>query len=114
MGSLCSSDCCCGGVGWWSLGLVGSFLVSFSFLLGVDLCTIDSILPAGALVLVVWWGVGCLCGFWGYFSFDLAFVFDFVLFVFFVVVFFVVVFFVVVFFVVSFSTINKVVAGEKL
>ena len=44
-------------------------------------------------------GVGCLCGFWGYFSFDLAFVFDFVSFVFVVV---------------SFSTINKVVAGEKL
>ena len=104
MGSLCSSDCCCGGVGWGSLGLVGSFfLVSFSFLLGVDLCTIDSILPTGALVLVVWWGVGCLCGFLGYFSFDLAFVLVFVLFVFFVV-----------FFVVSFSTINKVVAGEKL
>ena len=77
------------------------FLVSFSFLLGVDLCTIDSILPAGALVLVVWWGVGCLCGFLGYFSFDLAFVLVFVLFVCFV-------------FVVSFSTINKVVAGEKL
>ena len=91
MGSLYSSDCCCGGVGWGSLGLVGTLLVSFSFLLGVDLCTIDSILPAGALVLVVWWGggVGCLCGFWGYFSFDLAFVLVFVLFVcFFVVVFF--------------------------
>ena len=107
MGSLCSSDCCCGGVGWGSLGLVGSFfLVSFSFLLGVDLCTIDSILPAGALVLVVWWGVGCLCGFLGYFSFDLAFVLVFC----FVCLFFFVVFFVVV----SFSTINKVVAGEKL
>ena len=48
--------------------------------------------------------MGCLCRFWGYFSFDLAFVLVFVLFVFFVVV----------FFVVSFSTINKVVAGEKL
>ena len=84
MGSLCSSDCCCGGVGWGSLGLVGSLLVSFSFLLGVDLCTIDSILPAGALVLMVWWGMGCLCGSWGYFSFDLAFVLVFVsLFVFF-------------------------------
>ena len=107
MGSLCSSDCCCGGVGWGSLGLVGSFfLVSFSFLLGVDLCTIDSILPAGALVLVVGLvGVGCLCGFLGYFSFDLAFVLVFVLFVCLLLLFF---------FVVSFSTINKVVAGEKL
>ena len=54
-------------------------------------------------------GVGCLCGSWGYFSFDLAFVLVFVLFVcFFFGVFFGV------FFVVSFSTINKVVAGEKL
>ena len=104
MGSLCSSDCCCGGVGWGSLGLFGSFLVFFSFLLGVDLCTIDSILPAGALVLVVWWGVGCLCGFWRYFSFDLAFV-SYSCFVCFLLLYF---------FVVSFSTINKVVAGEKL
>ena len=87
MGSLCSSDCCCGGVGWGSLGLVGSLLVSFSFLLGVDLCTIDSILPAGALVLVVWWGVGCLYGSWGYFSFDLAFVLVFFVCLFFLVFF---------------------------
>ena len=65
MGSLCSSDCCCGGVGWGSLGLVGSFLVSFSFLLGVDLCTIDSILPAGALVLVVLWGGWAVCAGFG-------------------------------------------------
>ena len=47
----------------------------FCFLLGVDLCTIDSILLAGALVLVVWWAWAVCAGFWGYFSFDLAFVF---------------------------------------
>ena len=53
----------------------------------------------------LWFGGGwAVCaGFWGYFSFDLAFVLVFVcLFVF------------LFFFVVSFSTINKVVAGEKL
>ena len=47
-----------------------------------------------------------LCGFWGYFSFDLAFVLS--LFVCLFLLFFSF------FFVVSFSTINKVVAGEKL
>ena len=54
----------------------------------------------------LWFGGGwAVCaGFWGYFSFDLAFVLVFVLFVCFFVV----------FFVISFSTINKVVAGEKL
>ena len=35
------------------------------FLLGVDLCTIDSILPAGALMLVVWWGWAVCAGFGG-------------------------------------------------
>ena len=32
----------------------------------------SSILPAGAVVVVVWWVVGCLRGFWGYFSFELV------------------------------------------
>ena len=104
MGSLCSSDCCCGGRWLGESRISWKFFSFFSFLHGVDLCTVDSILPAGALVLVVWWGVGCLCGFWGYFSFDLAFV-SCSCFACFVVV---------VFFVASFSTINKVVAGEKL
>ena len=50
-----------------------SFLVSFSFLLGVDLCTIDSILPAGALVLVVWWGGGLFVRVLGVLQFRFSF-----------------------------------------
>ena len=77
----------------------------FFFLLGVDLCTIDSILPAGALVLVVWWGGGLFVRVLEVLQFRFSCCFCF---------FGLLVLFVFVFFVVFFSTINQVVAGEKL
>ena len=68
MGYLCSSGCCRGGVGW------GNSIISrkILFLLGVGSLHHSSILPAGAVVVMVWWVVGCLREFWGYFFFDLV------------------------------------------
>ena len=69
MGCLCSSGCCRGGVGW------GSTIISWKFffsLFGVGSLHHSSILPAGAVVVVAWWVVGCLRGFRGYFTFDLV------------------------------------------
>ena len=44
----------------------------FFFLRGVGSLHHSSILPARAVVVVVRWVVGCLRGFWRYFSFDLV------------------------------------------
>ena len=71
MSCLCSLGCCRGGVGG------GRTIISWKFLslLGVGSLHHSSILPAGAVVVVAWWVVGCLHGFWGYFSFDLVWFF---------------------------------------